>query len=133
MKNELEEREERLRIDVMKQKLVQHKLWLRFLKDMQCPDLCDLILIMISIPPNSGWVERAYSYLDQVCQKKKSRVNVGNLKELLFLAVLKLKPKDSWSYKKEIEILCGNVFFSMEMNIYTINIKTKVTWHHDYS
>ena len=23
-------------------------------------------------------------------------------------------------------------FFSMEMNIYAINIKTTVTWHHDY-
>ena len=23
-------------------------------------------------------------------------------------------------------------FFSMEMNIYTIKIKTTVTWHHDY-
>ena len=23
-------------------------------------------------------------------------------------------------------------FFSMEMNIYTINTKTTVTWHHDY-
>ena len=23
-------------------------------------------------------------------------------------------------------------FFSMEMNVYTINIKTTVTWHHDY-
>ena len=23
-------------------------------------------------------------------------------------------------------------FFSMEMNICTINIKTTVTWHHDY-
>ena len=65
-------RQERMRIDVMKQKLTQHKLWLRFLKDMgmQYADLRDLILIMISIPPNSGWVERAYSYLDQVGQKK---------------------------------------------------------------
>ena len=79
-------REEQMRIDVMKQKLTQHKLWLRFLEDMgmQCPDLCDLILIMISIPSNSGWVERAYSYLDQVCQKKRNRLDVGNLKELLF-------------------------------------------------
>ena len=51
---------------------------------LQCPDLCDLILIMISIPSNSGWVERAYSYLDQVCQKKRNRLDVGNLKELLF-------------------------------------------------
>ena len=23
-------------------------------------------------------------------------------------------------------------FFSIEMNIHTINIKTAVTWHHDY-
>ena len=47
----------------MKQKFMQHKLQLRFLKDMgmQCPDFCDLILIMISIPPNSGWVEQDYS------------------------------------------------------------------------
>ena len=94
----------------MKQKLMQHKLWLIFLKGMgmQCPNLCDLILIMESIPPNSGWVEHAYSYLDQVCQKKRNRLNVGNFKELLFLVLLKLKPKDSWSYKKEIEIFCGD-------------------------
>ena len=32
------------------------------------------------------------------------------LKELLFLAVLKRKPKDSWSYKTEIEILCGDAW-----------------------
>ena len=69
----------------------------------QCPDLCDLILIMISIAPNSGWVECAYNYLDQVCQKKKNRLDVGNL-----LAVLKLKPKCSGNYNKEIEILCGD-------------------------
>ena len=24
------------------------------------------------------------------------------------------------------------IFFSMEMNIYTTNIKTTVIWHHDY-
>ena len=56
---------------------------------MQCPDFCDLILIMISIPPNSGWVEQDYSKLDQVCQKKRNRLDIGNLKELLILAILK--------------------------------------------
>ena len=82
----------------------------RFLKDMgiQCLDLCDLILIMITIPPNSGWVERAYSHFDQVCRKKRNRLDISNLEELLFLAALKLKPNDSWSYKMEIEILCGD-------------------------
>ena len=55
-------------------KLTQHKLWVKFLSEMglQCPDLCDLVLIMISIPPNSGYVERAYSYLDQICQKNET-------------------------------------------------------------
>ena len=74
-------------------KLIQHKLWTRFLEEMglQCVDLCDLI-IMISIPLHSGWVERAYSYLDQVCQKKRNHLNVGNLKELFFFAILKLQP-----------------------------------------
>ena len=73
-------------------KLTQHKLWMRFLGEMglQCADLCDLIIIMISLPPNSGWVERAYRYLDQVYQKKRNRLDIGNLKELFFLAVLKL-------------------------------------------
>ena len=74
---------------------------------MQYPDLCDLVLIMISIPPNSGYVERAYSYLEQVCQKKRNRLEIGNIKELFFLAVLKLEVKDCWSYTEEIKWLCS--------------------------
>ena len=54
------------------------------------------------------WVEHAYSYLHQVCENKRNRLDVSNLKELLFLALLKLNPKDSWSYKNKIEILCGD-------------------------
>ena len=90
-------------------KLSQHKLWMEFLKSngMKYPDLCDSILIMISNPPNSGYVERAYSYLEQVCQKKRNRLEISNLKELFFLAVLKLPVKDSYSYAKEIDILSG--------------------------
>ena len=91
-------------------KLTQHQQWMKFLKEMgmQCPDLCDLISIMISIPPNSGWVERAYSYLERICQKQRNRMTIEKpLKELFFLAVLKLKTKDSHGYSKEIEILSG--------------------------
>ena len=86
-------------------KLTQHKLWMRFLEEMvlQCVDLCDLIIIMISILPHSGWVERAYSYLDQLCQKKRNHLNIGNLKELFFFAILKLQPKDSFSYEKKLK------------------------------
>ena len=61
--------------DIPKSTIAQHHQWLKFIseKGLQYPDLCDLILIMISIPPNSGWVERAYSYLEQICQKKRNR------------------------------------------------------------
>ena len=85
----------------------QHSLWKRFLVDMgmQCPDVSQLVLIMISIATNSGWVERAYSILDQVCQKKRNRINIDNLKEIFFLALLKLEPKDCLNYKREIEVL----------------------------
>ena len=71
----------------------------------QCGDLCDLVLIMISVPPNSGWVERAYSHLERVCDKRRNRLNVDNLKELFFLAVLQLKPKDCMAYTVEVELL----------------------------
>ena len=49
---------------------------------MKFSDLCALVLIMISNPPNSGYAERALSYLEQVCQKKRNRLEIGNIKEL---------------------------------------------------
>ena len=100
------------RIGVICLKLTQHQQWLKFINrmGMECPDLCNLITVMISIPPNSGWVERAYSYLDQVCHKKRNRTNIEKpLKELFFLALLKLKPKDSQGYLNEIKILSGEL------------------------
>ena len=60
---------------------------------LRCADLWDLILIMIRIPPKSGWVETAYCYLEQVCRKKRNRIDIGNIKELFSLAVIKLKLK----------------------------------------
>ena len=72
---------------------------------LQCADLCYLILIIISIPANSGWVERVYSYLEKVCQKKRSRMCIGNLKEPGY-SKIKAK-KGNFDYGKEIEILSG--------------------------
>ena len=40
-------------------------------------------------------------------KRKETAFDIRNLNELLFLAVLKLQPKDSLSYEKEIEILSG--------------------------
>lgn len=103
-------REDRQSERVHRLNLTQHQLWTKFLNEMgmQCPDLCELILIMLSVPPNSGWVERAYSYLERICQKQRNRMSIEKpLKELFFLALLNLKTKDSYGYRKEIEILSG--------------------------
>ena len=75
---------------------------------MQYPALCDLIRLMIAIPPNSGWVERAYSNLEQMCQKRRNRLNIEHLKTQFFLALLKPEPKDCMDYENEIKILSKN-------------------------
>ena len=92
--------------------LSQYDQWCKFIAsmDMQSPDLCDLVVTMMSVPPNSGWVERAYSYLEQICQKKRNRMTVEKpLKELFFLALLKLDPKPTAGYTNEIKILSGEL------------------------
>ena len=67
------------------------------------PGMCDLVRIMFSVPPNSGWVERAYSSLEMVCQKRQNRLSVENLRELFFLAILKLPVKDCLNYADEVK------------------------------
>ena len=66
-------------------------------------NLCRLVRIMFSIPPNTGWVERAYSILEMICQKRRNRMAVGTLKELFFLRVLILSVKDAFGYDAEID------------------------------
>ena len=60
---------------------------------------------MFSIPPNTGWIERAYSILELICQKRRNLLKVDTMRDLFFLAVLKLDPKDCFSYKEEIEFM----------------------------
>ena len=87
----------------------QRSLWKKFItkNELKIRYLCHLIQIMFSIPPNTGWVERAYSLLELICQKRRNQVSDGTLKELFFLAVLKLQPKDCFSYDKEIDNMCA--------------------------
>ena len=67
------------------------------------PEFCTFIQIMLSIPPNMGWVERAYSHLELVWPKRRNRLEVAQLKSIFFLAILKLDMKDSFGYMKETE------------------------------
>ena len=55
-----------------------------------------MIRVMLSIPPNTGWVEPAYSVLEDICQRRQKRLRVGSLKYQFFLAVLKLPVRHSF-------------------------------------
>lgn len=85
--------------------LHQMDMWQEYLSknEISCPNMCVLVRIMLSIPPNTGWVERAYSKLELICQKRRNRLGVVTMMQMFFLAVLKSNVKDCFSYDKEIE------------------------------
>ena len=56
---------------------------------------------MFSIPANTGWLERGYSILELICQKRSNKLAISSMQTLYFLAVLKLKVKESFAYKEE--------------------------------
>ena len=56
---------------------------------------------MFSILPNTGWLERGYSILELICQKRRNQLAISLMQTLYFLAVLKLKVKESFAYKEE--------------------------------
>ena len=85
----------------------QMELWQEFVRtrDMEFPHVCDLVRIMLATPPNSAWVERAYSKLEQLCQKRRNKIDVNHLEDQFFLGLLNLQSKECMDYEKEILIL----------------------------
>ena len=67
------------------------------------PGVSRMIQIMLNIPPNTGWVEREYSVLENICQKRQNRLEVGLLMHHFFISLLKLHIRDSFGYSKELE------------------------------
>ena len=67
-------------------------LWQKFISinELSSPRLCKLVRIMLSFPPNTGWVERSYSSFEMICDKRRNRLLTDNIRELYFLTVLKL-------------------------------------------
>ena len=85
----------------------QHKLWMEFLavSEMAAPDLCSMVRIMISVPPNTLWIERAYSMYENICSKRRNELLVDTKRELFFLSVLKLDVKEPMEYEDEMNVL----------------------------
>ena len=65
-------------------------------------DMCRMIKIMMSIPPNTGWIERSYSLLEIICQKRRNQMALETMRNLFFLAVLKLPVRDCFCDDKEL-------------------------------
>ena len=58
---------------------------------MPYPNFCAAIKIMYSVAVNTGWIERAYSILEQICSKKRNKLSPATMRHLFLLAVLKLE------------------------------------------
>ena len=61
--------------------IFQLELWREFAKQRQMEHkhvMC-LIQIMIAIPVNAGWIERAYSKLEMICTKRRNKLLVDNI------------------------------------------------------
>ena len=54
------------------------------------PNICLLIVIMISTPSNSSPIERAYSVLEIICAKQRNCLTASHAEMLFLLSVLKL-------------------------------------------
>ena len=54
------------------------------------PNVCELLLILMSISPNTSPLERSYSKLSKICYKDRNRLGQSNLEALYLLAVHKI-------------------------------------------
>ena len=60
---------------------------------------------MLSTPPNTSPVERGYSKLEMVCDKRRNHLKPINVENLFLLAVLNVPIKEATDYKEEISYL----------------------------
>ena len=62
--------------------------------EIQYPNLCELIVILLAISPSTGPLERSYSKLAKICYKDRNRISDVNLETLYLLAVLQIDKED---------------------------------------
>ena len=63
-----------------------------------------VIEVMLSIPPNTGWIERAYSKLQMICTTRRSCLSIENMHHEFVLNVLGLPVRECCGYDEEIEL-----------------------------
>ena len=101
--------------EMKKKEVTQRTLWKKFVDNhrIEYRFVCKMILIMFSIPVNTGWVERGYSTLEMICQKRRNQLKVSHLKNQFFMSILRRPVRDAFSYEEEIKNI-GNDTFPLE-------------------
>ena len=86
--------------------IFQLELWREFAKQrrMEHKHITRLIQIMIAIPVNTGWIERAYSKLQMICTKRRNKLLVDNIRNEFFLNVLSFPQRSTTEYTEEIQV-----------------------------
>jgi hypothetical protein len=70
---------------------------------MQYFHLCRVFRILLSIPANTGWIERSFTKLNIICEPRRNHLEIANIEALYLLSVLNVPLKDS--YEEEIKIM----------------------------
>ena len=61
-------------------------------------DVCGIM----SVPPNTEWIEQSNSKLEMTCTKRRNQLSLGSLGNLSFMAVPNFPVKDILHYKDKI-------------------------------
>ena len=86
--------------------IFQLELWREFSNQrrMEHKHVRCLIQIMIAIPVNTGWIERAYSRLEMICSKRRNKLLVDNIRTEFFLNVLSFPQRSTTESTEEIKV-----------------------------
>ena len=96
-----------IRVSYLSSPLFQYDLWKNFCqtRSMEHKFITKVIKLMISIPPNTAWIERAYSKLQIICNVQWGNLLISNIHAEFFMNVLELPVRScSSGYNGEIEL-----------------------------
>lgn len=57
-------------------------------------NVCDLVLLLLSISPGTGPIERSFSKLAKICYKDRNSLTPSNLESVYMLATMAINEKD---------------------------------------
>ena len=69
------------------------------------PDVSELIQILLATAANTGYLERSYSILEMICDKRRNSMSIDTIQTLYLLGVLQIPVKGINEYSDVIKIL----------------------------